>query len=527
VKCDEARPLCHRCVRGGWACGGYTHTIPKVELSSKELIFVNYAAEPLSRINLQPDLNWKERRALSFFQNWTSLELGGPFSSDLWTTFVLRMASSESAVRSAVIALASMHQSFLNLDIPAYNELHDFAMQNYCRSIRKVIGLNERLAQHASVIALVTSVLFAAIESLQGHLNSSMGHVMSGMKIIQEYDDNYELDEDRKGNHAPVPVDLLRPIFISIGTQIMAITRAPWAGLSWLDSQTRKRPFKSAFVTTEEALVEMSILTKDLTRLSTHARLFWNDTNYPDQELQWQRDSLRLRLKDWTAAFELMVNARTSRSSSASMDKAPAITSLRVNHSIAKVLLETSLNKDQMCFDEYLGDFQNAVTDAEKFLQLTDSGPQGGNGSTAERPTFSLPMGIVPSLYIVCSRCRDPLIRHRALQLLKSCRRREGVWDSYLVSRAAEQFINIEESLAMRYWQAQKQGGASNKRHSPSPAEELLARGQGVHPRSSSDIPPCCRLAKLDTTFPEEKRADLTYVSTGGERENDVIYWDR
>lgn len=64
------------------------------------------------------------------------------------------------------------------------------------------------------------------------------------------------------------------------------------------------------------------------------------------------------------------------------------------------------------------------------------------------KPIFSLDIGIVTPLYVVVSRCRDPAIRRRGLQLMASCNRREGIWDSTLSARVAERIIAIEESGA-------------------------------------------------------------------------------
>lgn len=61
---------------------------------------------------------------------------------------------------------------------------------------------------------------------------------------------------------------------------------------------------------------------------------------------------------------------------------------------------------------------------------------------------FSIDLGIIAPLYIVVSRCRDPAIRRRGLQLLASCNRREGIWDSTLTARVAERIIAIEEEGA-------------------------------------------------------------------------------
>jgi hypothetical protein len=60
-------------------------------------------------------------------------------------------------------------------------------------------------------------------------------------------------------------------------------------------------------------------------------------------------------------------------------------------------------------------------------------------------PSFEL-SPIVP-LFIVACRCRDPLIRRRAIVLLLSYRRREGVWDSYGAGMVSLQCMLKEENI--------------------------------------------------------------------------------
>lgn len=60
-------------------------------------------------------------------------------------------------------------------------------------------------------------------------------------------------------------------------------------------------------------------------------------------------------------------------------------------------------------------------------------------------PSFEL-SPIVP-LFLTACRCRDPVLRRRAIVILMSCRRREGVWDSFGAAMVALQCIKLEESM--------------------------------------------------------------------------------
>jgi hypothetical protein len=60
-------------------------------------------------------------------------------------------------------------------------------------------------------------------------------------------------------------------------------------------------------------------------------------------------------------------------------------------------------------------------------------------------PSFEL-SPIVP-LFVTACRCRDPVLRRRAIALLLNCRRREGVWDSYGAGMVALQVVKLEEGI--------------------------------------------------------------------------------
>lgn len=61
------------------------------------------------------------------------------------------------------------------------------------------------------------------------------------------------------------------------------------------------------------------------------------------------------------------------------------------------------------------------------------------------QPSFSADLGIVPPLYVVATKCRDPNLRRQAIHILRSSARREGMWDSELTARIAEWVMLVEE----------------------------------------------------------------------------------
>lgn len=76
-----------------------------------------------------------------------------------------------------------------------------------------------------------------------------------------------------------------------------------------------------------------------------------------------------------------------------------------------------------------------------------------GESAVYRQPTvapdlrFCNELGVIPVLFFVGTKCRDPTVRRQALHALRSMRRREGPWDSAMAARIIEAQIDYEEGL--------------------------------------------------------------------------------
>lgn len=90
---------------------------------------------------------------------------------------------------------------------------------------------------------------------------------------------------------------------------------------------------------------------------------------------------------------------------------------------------------DQTIFDNYVPFHQRQVELAEAIVE--------DNHNSC--PVFCLEMNFVAPLYAVAHKCRDPIIRRRAVAVLASSPRQEGIWESIITSRVAQRLIDREE----------------------------------------------------------------------------------
>lgn len=87
-------------------------------------------------------------------------------------------------------------------------------------------------------------------------------------------------------------------------------------------------------------------------------------------------------------------------------------------HSISTQITLDLLIANEDAVNEYTDKFQ-------EILYLAKSGVLG-----LGQESFSMDLGIIPSLYVVVGNCRDPVLQYEALHILASTVRREGLWSS-------------------------------------------------------------------------------------------------
>ncbi|KAI7975052.1 hypothetical protein EIK77_001912 [Talaromyces pinophilus] len=98
-------------------------------------------------------------------------------------------------------------------------------------------------------------------------------------------------------------------------------------------------------------------------------------------------------------------------------------------------------------WDKFNAQFAEIVSLAASIVSNQDT---GSATATSVRPLFSLDNGIIAPLYEVATLCRDPVIRRKAVQILRSAPRQEGVFNSHLSAMVAEKIIEIEEAAALK-----------------------------------------------------------------------------
>ncbi|KAK1084817.1 hypothetical protein LTR33_002445 [Friedmanniomyces endolithicus] len=156
---------------------------------------------------------------------------------------------------------------------------------------------------------------------------------------------------------------------------------------------------------------------------------------------------LRTALAAWSSSFTSLT---TAKHSSQSVDRALSL--MQIQHFTSTFTLTALSHKDEAFTDALDPEFLRVLDLCEKYLHSTSSnisatGRKACQPSPAEtqQDGFSLDLRILPALNLIVHRCRHPGIRRRALNILRTSNRREGLSFSQVLCLSGEAYIAIEE----------------------------------------------------------------------------------
>ena len=475
VKCDESRPKCSRCQQGRYTCD---YEGPAV--NGKKLTFVNYTAPPPPALAILPDAQLYELRALDRFQRRTAYEVAGIGSVDMWTQFLLPAAHCEPGVRHAIVALGIAHEEHINSRGLMFR-WSDSILAEYRKAVSEVLKLDYSSGSSSVDVALATTVVFASLESLTGHPKAALKHAQSGLRILDE-----EAERNSRSHTAQIPRHMLYTSLQHFESQSLEV--GDYNLCRHLDGTVPDVLFGGRTPTMREAFNAIEVFHNSLQHFSGWgARVL--PGAFPDltivNRVMDEFDVYRKTWKRMKLALAPLYNQGNS-------------THMRADGILLKMAeMDYDMHFDldrgvQGCgIDDFTEEYETLMQYIEAYLDLavgtmtppsTPLSTPSSDGSiiytpspsdnwsscgiedyahpsarlllpkpeTGYFPTFSLSSSIVRTLHQICTQCRDPRIRRRALRLLHLCNRREGIWDSHIVAEIDTRLIELEEANALQ-----------------------------------------------------------------------------
>lgn len=439
MRCDETTPACTRCSSTGRKCDGYSRLPDQspCESEKKATAVARMPGRKHTALRILPNpsdtlrCTQTEGRFFDFFLINTSIELAGPLQDDFWTQLVLQVSHREDSVRYMVFALSTLHQSITS---PRPATFTAEAVRYYALGLR---ALNHHIVSNEGAaldVTLLCSILCVTFEWLRGFHHGAEIHLKAGMKLLEQW-------------HvaARCPGTSTRTSFWSPSGHLIRSTLSPAYTRLYLQAQSLlqdkglplpppdessarnpKQPF-SNFHEARDSLYEILCNAYSFRRLFEKEKLKKKDRRALGT--QQRRTPPFQAVAQWSANLDELFERLPH------LKQQLGALVLRIWLTTITIMISVKDSEDETDFDRFTPLFTDIIDLTERLYQRQVS-------------FFCADISIVAILYYVGVKCRHPLIRRRAISLLSSTQRREGIWDSAGAAKVSREILEIEESRA-------------------------------------------------------------------------------
>ena len=149
----------------------------------------------------------------------------------------------------------------------------------------------------------------------------------------------------------------------------------------------------------------------------------------------------------WNIAFEKFMTSKSKDLTSRELQGAAI---LKIHQTTSKIIagirpdmtgnnpMVKPVTSEKLC--EYSNDFGIIVNLARPLVAAAEQDSKNGK----QPLTFSSDVSLVGPLYYVCINCPSASIRASAIDLLRRCPRREGMWNSVVIAQMVQEYWDLE-----------------------------------------------------------------------------------
>ncbi|KAH5808853.1 hypothetical protein HBI93_237180 [Parastagonospora nodorum] len=372
------------------------------------------------------------------------------FDSELWSRLVLQLSHDQPAIKHGILALGVVHERYEGVAPVSMATGNDFAFVQYMQAIKHS---NELLTAYqngkASLeMVLIACIIFTCYENLAGNYEIASMHLRSGLRILdQQHRAGSRLDISR----GEIANSLYR---FDLEAMTFSDSSSPYDYVLDLAPVCPQVPDK--YTKNDAARDDLVNILRSMMWLAGVAELNPCAPEHP----KWQHvhSAMSLAIKKWQSAFNDFKKTMPSRETADPKVYAGNALLTMAALTVHIIINSGAATNSEMAWDPFLSSFTSIVDLAETIPILHPSttgtkyraiAPKLAS-STATLPTHFSPsfeLSPIVSLFITACRCRDPSIRRRAISLLLSYHRREGIWDSTGAGMIAAQCMRLEENL--------------------------------------------------------------------------------
>lgn len=300
------------------------------------------------------------------------------------------------------------------------------ASTNYIKALKTASSMTDINA------ILVLSIALAAASNLTGKWIDTQVHIRAATKLVGQ------LADEAKGK----PVSEL-----DINDAADSLARLD---LQWLTFQDSQAPYPYQ----ESQLLAHALRRAPEIKSLAHAqdllmgimRKLWVGAGLTSAEqpgtdvVNTGEIDIIADLTEWEHKTLQLLSSTTGLAKQAS----PSLLFLKICHATVHLVILAGIMQssyNELFWDDHLAHFERIIALSALFIQAeVYKNPLLPSVVSLDGP------GIIMSLWLVAFRCRHPLLRRRALGLLRVSRRQEGMWMSTSAAVVAQKLIEIEEA---------------------------------------------------------------------------------
>ncbi|KAF5575057.1 C6 zinc finger domain-containing protein [Fusarium pseudocircinatum] len=382
-------------------------------------------------------------------------------SIDFWFQFILPASYSVHAIRHALCALGGAHQFFLGSRVGVSHSssivhIEEAAIQNYNCAIAYIHPLMKQSSEDTLQIVLACCIIFICIENLLGRPAESIRHLNAGRRILTSL-------YHRQQNTAPEQPwtkrtlqqsnniirsisDILLSLRQSAAVYNAATVFPYWNHHQAVDLGDPTVPFDSlskAIQLSNDIGYACTGFPNSFNRKIIHnTELFDGGDILPSSMgFDWNNEgaafpTARSAYKAWNSKFEPLRKRKLKEQ-----------LSVAARYQLAKLSLTQAVWAALIKIDTFEDDFEKddcefILERAEELIRLDIA---------RKIPIFVLDGDLVSALAAVLKSCDDTAIQRKAISMLRSLHRRDGLWDSQELADIFEASIDARNSGAISW----------------------------------------------------------------------------
>jgi hypothetical protein len=144
----------------------------------------------------------------------------------------------------------------------------------------------------------------------------------------------------------------------------------------------------------------------------------------------------RNQLDAFEAAFQPILDSAIL--ANGTISNATAIV-LSLYQKIVSIFLAAVQDTSEMLYDSFLPEFKYITRTCARLIATED------RTQLPRNTRFSFDIGIIPPLHVTATKCRDPVVRREAIDIMFNSPRQEGMWDGVLSARIGRWMVAFEE----------------------------------------------------------------------------------